>query len=264
MHNRERAAVGVPPLVWSNKLAADAKPWAEHLATTPEFGHNGPELKALGEGENIAGFQLDVGPSAPGNGQSLWVDEKENYHGGPISMADFSNGAPPIGHYTQMVWRTTTQVGCATATGGGNPFSILVCRTARRATPWGRSRFRRAGEKWKVAINNAIIKSRFFIALLSSNSVDKVGYGQNELKEALEILDKYPESKVFIIPVKLDDCEVSDSKLKEINYVDLFPSWRGGFQKILETIDTYYNVLRRLKQYARIADLIYPKNETAK
>jgi hypothetical protein len=42
----------------------------------------------------------------------------------------------------------------------------------------------------------------------------------------LEILDKYPESKVFIIPVRLDDCEVSDSKLKEINYVDLFPSWR--------------------------------------
>ncbi|MGC2668137.1 MAG: toll/interleukin-1 receptor domain-containing protein [Candidatus Nitrosopolaris sp.] len=109
--------------------------------------------------------------------------------------------------------------------------------TARRATPWGRSRFRRAGEKWKF--NNAIIKSRFFIALLSSNSVDKVGYGQNELKEALEILDKYPESKVFIIPVRLDDCEVSDSKLKEINYVDLFPSWREGFKKILETIDTY-------------------------
>jgi hypothetical protein len=128
VHNRERAAVGVPPLVWSDKLAADAKPWAEHLATTPEFGHNGPELKKLGEGENIAGFQLDVGPSAPGNGQTLWVDEKKNYHGGPISMADFSNEAPPIGHYTQMVWRSTTHVGCATATGGGHPFSILVCR----------------------------------------------------------------------------------------------------------------------------------------
>jgi len=83
------------------------------------------------------------------------------------------------------------------------------------------------------------MKSRFFIALLSSNLVDRVGYGQNELKEALEILDKYPESKVFIIPVRLDDCEVSDSKLKEINYVDLFPSWREGFKKILETIDTY-------------------------
>ena len=55
----------------------------------------------------------------------------------------------------------------------------------------------------------------------------------------MEILDKYPESKVFIIPVRLDDCEVSDSKLKEINYVDLFPSWREGFKKILETIDTY-------------------------
>ena len=61
-----------------------------------------------------------------------------------------------------------------------------------------------------------------------SNSVDKLGYGQKELKEALEILDKYPESKVFIIPVRLDDCEESDSRLKEINYVDLFPTWSKG------------------------------------
>lgn len=105
--------------------------------------------------------------------------------------------------------------------------------------PWIDEKSILPGEKWKVAISNAIRQSRFFIALLSSNSVDKVGYGQKELKEGLEILDKYPESKIFIIPIRLDNCEVSDSRLNEIQYVDFFPNWSKGLAKILETIDTH-------------------------
>lgn len=105
--------------------------------------------------------------------------------------------------------------------------------------PWIDKKSILPGEKWKVAISNAIRQSRFFIALLSSNSVDKVGYGQKELKEGLEILDKYPESKIFIIPIRLDNCEVSDSRLKEIQYVDFFPNWSEGLAKLLETIDTH-------------------------
>ena len=40
VHNRERAAVGVPPLVWSDKLAADAQVWADHMATTGQIAHD--------------------------------------------------------------------------------------------------------------------------------------------------------------------------------------------------------------------------------
>jgi hypothetical protein len=127
VHNRERAAVGVPPLVWSDKLAADAKPWAEHLATTAEFGHPTAEWVAAHptgpEGENLAGFFRDV--SEPNGGQSLWVDEKKDYHAGTPCCKP---GEPITGHYTQMVWNTTKAVGCATASGNGHPFSILICR----------------------------------------------------------------------------------------------------------------------------------------
>jgi hypothetical protein len=55
----------------------------------------------------------------------------------------------------------------------------------------------------------------------------------------LDILDEYSESDVFIIPVRLDDCQVSYSKLKQIHYVDLFPDWHEGFKKILATIEHY-------------------------
>jgi uncharacterized protein YkwD len=122
VHNQERAAVGVPPLVWSNELASGAQTWAQNLATTGEFAHdpNRPD----GVGENIAGFNPSMGVSAPGEGQSLWVDEKQNWQGGVLTPENWY----PTGHYTQMVWKDTQEVGCGTASGDGHPFSILVCR----------------------------------------------------------------------------------------------------------------------------------------
>jgi hypothetical protein len=44
--------------------------------------------------------------------------------------------------------------------------------------------------------------------LLSSNSGEKIGYVQKELKEALEVLDEFPQSKRWLIPVRIDDCKV--------------------------------------------------------
>jgi uncharacterized protein YkwD len=131
VHNSERAAVGVPPLVWSDKLAASAKTWAEHLATTAEFRHS-----LSGVGENIAGYSPSRGPFRPG--VYLWVAEKANYHGKPEGTPQTPDN-PVVGHYTQMVWNTTKSVGCATASGNGHPYfsgaskpadfmSILVCQ----------------------------------------------------------------------------------------------------------------------------------------
>ena len=50
-----------------------------------------------------------------------WVAEKNTYQGLPSAT-----GTDVIGHYTQMVWKSTTDVGCATAT--GNNYDVLVCR----------------------------------------------------------------------------------------------------------------------------------------
>jgi uncharacterized protein YkwD len=123
MHNSERAAVGVPALVWNDKLAAGAKAWAEHLATTGEFAHSTCCGAFRDYGENLAGYIVGVG-----QGVQLWIDEKNHYNGGPLPPDTPASGPQAIGHYTQMVWRTTTSVGCGTASGSGHPFSILVCQ----------------------------------------------------------------------------------------------------------------------------------------
>jgi cysteine-rich secretory family protein len=76
------------------------------------------KLGAGCKGENIAGFFNDVSESCCG--QSAWVTEKSLYHGGPSFYA--------VGHYTQMVWANTKQVGCGTAFSPGLDYSFLVCR----------------------------------------------------------------------------------------------------------------------------------------
>ena len=63
-------------------------------------------------------------------------------------------------------------------------------------------------QEWKLEIEKAIRDSDIFIACLSKNSVDKKGFVQAELKRALDVADLMPEGKVYIIPVRLDECDV--------------------------------------------------------
>jgi len=89
------------------------------------------------------------------------------------------------------------------------------------------------GQNWKIAIDKAINTSRYFLALLSSNSVSKRGYVQKELKIALDILDEFPQSNIFVIPIRLDHCDPIDEKLQNLHWVDFFPSYKAGFENLL-------------------------------
>lgn len=92
------------------------------------------------------------------------------------------------------------------------------------------------GHKWKNEIKTAIRKSSYFLVLLSSNSVNKRGYVQKELKEALDVFDEFPSSEVFIIPIRLDDCEISEDRIKELQITDLYDSYESGLEKIISVI----------------------------
>lgn len=98
------------------------------------------------------------------------------------------------------------------------------------------------GQNWKAAIRRAIRASTHFLALLSTNSVNKRGYVQSELRQALDILyDEIPESHIFLIPIRLDNCLPAHEKLHELNWVDLFPSWELGLEKILRGLKSPNN-----------------------
>lgn len=77
------------------------------------------------------------------------------------------------------------------------------------------------GQEWKLEIEKAILESKIFIACISNNSVNKRGFVQSELKKALEVADTIPQGDIFIIPVRLDGCEVPHS-LSKYQWVDYF------------------------------------------
>jgi TIR domain len=92
------------------------------------------------------------------------------------------------------------------------------------------------GQRWEVSIRETIKTSRYFIPLISVNSVKKVGYVQREVRMALDILDEYPESEIYMIPVRLDKSEPDHPKLRELHWVDMFPDWHDGLNKILLSV----------------------------
>jgi len=118
--------------------------------------------------------------------------------------------------------------------------------------PWLDTQSLLGGDNWKISIKEAIRNSRYFIPLLSSNSVEKVGYVQRELKEALEVLLEFPQSKRFVIPARLDESKVNDEKLGEIHIVDLFPDWKEGVQKILKSMGVEDSKLRKSNQQTSV------------
>src|SRR5919107_34322 len=122
IHNRMRAAVGVPPLIWSDSVAAGAQAWADNMLSSGVFKHSTLE-QLNGQGENmVAGMGANYPLLDMIDG---WINEKQYYHGQPI---EGTMGAPyaTYGHYTQMVWNSTTEIGCGYATNDQSTY--FVCR----------------------------------------------------------------------------------------------------------------------------------------
>ena len=99
--------------------------------------------------------------------------------------------------------------------------------------PWLDSEQIKPGQVWRDQILEAIGSSRYFLALLSSSSVNKRGYVQLELREALEVLDTFSPSHIFIIPVRVNECRPGHRRLETLQWVDLFPSYQEGMRKLL-------------------------------
>jgi uncharacterized protein YkwD len=114
-HNELRARHCAPELTWSPELARVAEGWAEELVSRGcAFEHN-PEIEY---GENLASF-APVGSMSPEEVARGWYDEIRSYRFGRPGFS------METGHFTQLVWVNTTELGCAAVTCEGA--EIWVC-----------------------------------------------------------------------------------------------------------------------------------------
>lgn len=89
------------------------------------------------------------------------------------------------------------------------------------------------GEAWELKIRQILRQSDFLLICLSEKSVTKRGYIQREIRMAVEIAKEMPEGTIFLIPVRLEECEVPLS-LSRYHWVDLFEP--DGFDKLIRAI----------------------------
>ncbi|KAF9260704.1 PR-1-like protein, partial [Marasmius fiardii PR-910] len=114
LHNNFRAQYGSSPLQWNNTLQTAAQKWADGCV----FEHSRGVLGHFGE--NLSAGTGDLGIEGA---IKMWTDEADEY----------DPNYPQYSHFTQMVWKSTTQLGCAVAHGcneifkGYGPADLYVC-----------------------------------------------------------------------------------------------------------------------------------------
>lgn len=89
------------------------------------------------------------------------------------------------------------------------------------------------GQNWKREIRKAILRSDVVIVCLSRVFNKQHGYRHEELKIALEKAHVLANSDVFIIPVRLEECDMPES-LHHLHRVDLFKT--GGYKRLIHTL----------------------------
>jgi len=83
------------------------------------------------------------------------------------------------------------------------------------------------GQVWETEIPKAVKRSDAVVVCLSRKSLTKTGYVQKEIRYALDVADEHPEGALFIIPAKLEECEVPD-RLSSRHWVNLFEDTGPG------------------------------------
>lgn len=136
VHNAERARLGLAPLVWNAGLARDADVYAKLLLQRGVLAHASSSDRR-GNGEN-----LWMGTAGAWNSDAMvgmFLDERRYFRAAAFPDVSLTGNWTDVGHYSQIVWRDTKEVGCALDSGGG--MDVLVCRYFPAGNVFGKMPF---------------------------------------------------------------------------------------------------------------------------
>ncbi|GAA4015597.1 hypothetical protein GCM10022280_12970 [Sphingomonas swuensis] len=133
VHNRARAEVGAPPMVWDEALAESAASYGPRLAGLGRLEHSN-RADRPGQSENLS---MDpVWRGTPESLAGMWVDEKKLFVPGTFPAVTTTGRWEDVAHYTQVIWRGTTRVGCGLHDENG--WRYLICRYSPKGNADGK------------------------------------------------------------------------------------------------------------------------------
>lgn len=93
------------------------------------------------------------------------------------------------------------------------------------------------GQDWNYEIEQAVEQADVILVCLTKNSVNKEGYIQRELRRILDLADEKPDGTLYIIPVKLEECE-PPKRIRRWQYSNYFPESNrdSAYQLLLESL----------------------------
>jgi Flp pilus assembly protein TadD len=77
------------------------------------------------------------------------------------------------------------------------------------------------GQDWEKEITRAVRTCDIVLVCLSRGAVNKRGFVQKEIKYALDVAEEQPEDTIFLIPLKLEECDIPE-RLRRWHCISLF------------------------------------------
>ncbi len=91
------------------------------------------------------------------------------------------------------------------------------------------------GQNWRLEIDRALQDSHVVLVCLSPSAITRTGHFQKEIRRAVEIAENQPEDSIFIVPIRLTDCDVPE-KLRVWHWLDLFRD--NAYERLLLALET--------------------------
>ncbi len=92
------------------------------------------------------------------------------------------------------------------------------------------------GMDWRKEIQKAMRNCDLVFIFLSGSAISREGYFQQEIRQALELVNEKPEDELFILPIRLDNCDIPKS-LQGYIYTDFSESPKNGWKELLRSIN---------------------------
>lgn len=160
--------------------------------------------------------------------------------------------------------------------GEKNPLRVFLCHTSADKSavrelyqrlnnvgwidPWLDTEKLLPGLRWKLAIKSALTEADSVIIFISNKSIDKEGFVQREMNYAWELSLEKPKHLIYLIPIRLDNCDVPDD-LKEKQWVDYFGEKKEQtFSVLLKALRIRYEQKLKLEEEIEIQKEIEKKH----